>query len=170
MLRDELSLRNKVGLPNDHLYTIGLTTRNPATASDLEKLGDDVTRWMRLISEYGFGTLYVYGIDEASGDKLRSQKAAWQKIKNSGAKVFASGHNLYETVGDLLDVANLSGTYDTSEVAKFHHSEKKVFSYGNPQAGIEDPEIYRKNYGLGLFCAGYDGAMDYAYQHSFGHI
>ena len=44
-----------------------------------------------------------------------------------------------------------------------------MFNYGNPQCGVEEPETYRRNFGLALWQAGYDGAMDYAYQHSFGH-
>ncbi|HJN19106.1 MAG TPA: DUF4091 domain-containing protein, partial [Armatimonadota bacterium] len=44
-----------------------------------------------------------------------------------------------------------------------------IFNYGNPQCGVEEPHTYRRNFGLLLWEAGYDGAMDYAYQHSFGH-
>jgi len=46
----------------------------------------------------------------------------------------------------------------------------KIFSYANPQVGEEEPETFRRNFGLVLWKAGYDGAMDYAYQHGFGHI
>jgi len=43
--------------------------------------------------------------------------------------------------------------------------------YANPQVGVEDPLLYRHNYCLSLYFLGYDGCMDYAYQHSFGkHI
>ena len=35
---------------------------------------------------------------------------------------------------------------------------------------MEDPFIYRLNYGFALARSGYDGEMDYAYQHSFGDI
>ncbi|GAH00485.1 unnamed protein product [marine sediment metagenome] len=44
-----------------------------------------------------------------------------------------------------------------------------MFNYGHPQCGVEEPETYRRNFGLLLWKAGYDGAMDYAYQHSFTH-
>jgi hypothetical protein len=33
---------------------------------------------------------------------------------------------------------------------------------------VENPEIYRKNFGFALWNAGYDGAMDYAYQYKTG--
>ena len=32
----------------------------------------------------------------------------------------------------------------------------------------ENPEIYRRNYGLGLWKAGYDGAMNFAYRCAYG--
>jgi hypothetical protein len=64
----------------------------------------------------------------------------------------------------------LNGPPKPDVVSRWHRKGKRVFNYGNPQSGIEDPVIYRKNYGLGLWCAGYDGAMVFAYQHSFGHI
>ena len=35
--------------------------------------------------------------------------------------------------------------------------------------GAETPETYRRNYGLPLFAAGYDGAMDYAYQAGYNN-
>jgi hypothetical protein len=43
-----------------------------------------------------------------------------------------------------------------------------VFSYANPQVGVENPFVFRKNYGLVLWQQDYDGAMPYAYQHSEG--
>lgn len=172
MLGTALSLRNQVGFPKDHLYSLGLQTGNPTSQTDLDTLGRDVTTWINFISQYGYNNLYAYGIDEASGEILQSERAAWQKVIESGAKVFvACNKKAADLVGDLLDVPILAGAYKSDELLKFHNKGKKVFSYGNPQAGIEDPEIYRRNYGLGLACANYDGAMDYAYQHGFGgHI
>lgn len=171
MLGVALSLRNQVGLPNDHLYSLGITTGNPTTAQELDALGQNVIAWRNFISNYGYGDLYVYGIDEATRDILISEKAAWKKVRDSGGKVFVACNNkAADIVGNLLDAAVLSGEYDLEEAAKFHSHGKKVLSYGNPQVGIEDFEVYRKNYGLKLACAGYEGAIDYAYQHDFGHI
>ena len=42
--------------------------------------------------------------------------------------------------------------------------------YANPQGGVESPETYRRNFGILLWKSGYDGAMNYAYQHAFSHI
>lgn len=171
MLGSALSLRNKVGLPKDQVYALGIGTGSPSSPSDLDILGARVTSWLSAVSEYGFSKLNVYGIDEASGDRLLSQRPAWQKVREAGARIFVACYEgAADVVGDLLDVPVLSGPYNPNEILKWKNSGKKIFSYGNPQVGIEDPELYRRNYGLGLACADYDGAMNYAYQHSFGHI
>ena len=43
-----------------------------------------------------------------------------------------------------------------------------IYNYANPQCGIEEPLTYRRNCGLLLWKAGYDGVMNYAYQAAFG--
>jgi hypothetical protein len=53
-------------------------------------------------------------------------------------------------------------------VSSFRCSNNGEESYGNPQVGVENPETYRVNYGLALWNAGYDGAMDFAYQYKMG--
>ncbi len=85
--------------------------------------------------------------------------------------VAVSGNqNAVDIVGDLLDVAIFADSLNTTQAAKWHSYGKKIFSYANPQVGVENPEIYRKNYGFALWNAGYDGAMDYAYQHRYGQV
>ena len=76
--------------------------------------------------------------------------------------------NAVNIVGDLLDVAVFAGPLNTTQAAQWHSYGKRIFSYANPQVGVENPEIYRKNYGFALWNAGYDGAMNYAYQHGYG--
>lgn len=72
-------------------------------------------------------------------------------------------------MGGLLDLAIFSGPPRPEEAENYHRIGHQIFCYGNPQVGVEQPETYRRNFGLLLWKAGYDGAMDYAYQHSFGH-
>ncbi len=65
-------------------------------------------------------------------------------------------------------MSQLSDTLNATLATKWHSHGKRIFSYGNPQVGVENPEIYRKNYGFALWNAGYDGAMDFAYQWTSG--
>jgi hypothetical protein len=169
MWRASLLLRNQSSLPTDHIYLGVLGTGNSTDPADLLLLQTNINNVRNTIAPYGFREMYLYGMDEARGDVLRSERTAWETTHNSGAKVYASCYNdAVDIVGDLLDVAVLSGSHNLTQVAKWHSFGKRIFSYGNPQAGIENPEIYRQNYGFALWNAGYDGAMDYAYQHQEG--
>jgi hypothetical protein len=169
-----LSLRKQSGLPTDHIYVNGLDIGNQTSIDDLTRLEKLVNNWITTTSQYGYCNTYIYGIDEARGDVLRSERPAWQTIHKSGAKVFValgSGNtNAFNIVGDLLDVAVVADPLNTTQAAQWHSSGKRIFSYANPQIGLENPEIYRKNYGFSLWNAGYDGAMNFAYQCGYGHI
>ena len=54
------------------------------------------------------------------------------------------------------------------EAARWHAYGNKVFCYANPQTGVENPVVYRRNYGFLLWINDYDGAATNAYQHTFG--
>jgi len=91
-------------------------------------------------------------------------------LHDAGAKVFVACYKgTFEVMGDLLDLAIYAGAPLADEAQKYHQAGQRIFCYANPQVGVEEPETYRRNFGLLLWQAGYDGAMDYAYQHSFGH-
>ena len=171
LVNKALDFRKRAGLKNDNLYVLGTTTRNPTDDKGLSALKERVERWINLARPFGYKDIFIYGIDEARDEKLVSQKKAWEAVHSAGGKVFVACYlGAADTIGDLLDRPILNGKFKETEVNKWHSFNKKVHIYGNPQVGVEDPGIYRKNYGFALFCAGYDGIMDYAYQHSFGHI
>ena len=54
------------------------------------------------------------------------------------------------------------------EAAKWHSVGHKIWCYGNPQSGVEDPQAYRRNFGLLLWQNDYDGAATFAYVFPFG--
>jgi hypothetical protein len=58
----------------------------------------------------------------------------------------------------------ISGTLRPDLGRKVRKLGHQIFSYANPQAGVEAPETYRRNYGLKLWAAGYSGAFNYEYQ------
>jgi len=76
----------------------------------------------------------------------------------------------FEAMGKLLNCLVFAGPPRPDEAKKWHSVGSIILSYANPQVGVEEPETYRRNYGLALWKAGFDGAMDYAYQHAFTHI
>jgi len=166
-----LEIRDDVGLPKDRLYVLGMGTGNPADVQSIRLLGEKVARWKRVATGHGYHRIYIYGIDEAKGKRLSSQRAAWERVHQEGAGVFTACHEGdWKLVGNLLDVAVLSGPFKSEDVRAWHSLGKRVLIYSNPQAGVEDARIYRENYGYRLWMNGYDGAMDYAYQHGFSCI
>ncbi|MFH1920875.1 MAG: hypothetical protein ABIP48_13480, partial [Planctomycetota bacterium] len=105
------------------------------------------------------------------GERLEAQRPSWEAVRRAGGKVFVAGyHGSFELVGDLQDVLVFAGPPDADEAAKYHGVGHQIFSYANPQCGCEEPLRYRRNFGLLLWKKDFDGAMDYAYQHSFTHV
>ena len=63
-----------------------------------------------------------------------------------------------------------SGGCQPEKAKRWHSVGSEIFSYSNPQVGVEEPLLYRYNYGLARWKADYDGAMTFAYQWAYGHI
>lgn len=169
-LARNLEIRDKVGLPKDMLFSTVLDWFKgpPKTQDELDKVRQSVRRFKDIMGRYGYKNLYVYGLDEAKGSELREQRPGWIAARQEGAGIFvACYHDAYNIVGDLLDAAVMFGELSAEQARLYHSKGHKIFSYSNPQVGQENPEIYRRNFGLALWKAGYDGAMDYAYQKNY---
>ena len=63
----------------------------------------------------------------------------------------------------LQDLLVCAHKLSKQEAANWHGKGHKIFSYANPQAGCEEPETYRRNFGLLLDRNDYDGGMTFAY-------
>lgn len=169
-LGENLSIRNQAGLPNDRLYSTLLDWFKgpPKTPAELDQLKQRILKFRSEAEKYGYKDLYIYGIDEARGKTLTDQRPGWQAAHEAGAKIFVAGY--YETfsdMGDLLDLAIIQGPLSNEQAKLYHSAGNRIFSYSNPQVGQENPEIYRRNFGLALWKAGYDGCMNYAYQKNY---
>ena len=113
--------------------------------------------------------MYFYGQDEARGEVLKKQRPTFERIHEAGGKIFVAGYrgSNFPLVGDLQDLLVCSGGLSKEEAALWHGRGHKIFSYANPQAGYEDPEIYRRNFGLMLDKHNYDGGMTYIFYHGW---
>jgi hypothetical protein len=170
-LERALQIREEVGLPGGPFLTLGQQTGSTTDPGQLSALQDNVRKWCALCETYGYDTVYFYGIDEATGEQLAGQRAAWQAVQDAGGRTFVACYKkTFEAMGGLLNCAVLAGPPDPDEGAKWHSAGSQAFCYANPQVGCEEPETYRRNFGLVLWKAGFDGAMDYAYQHGFNHV
>ena len=136
--------------------------------------------------EFGSDTqFYAYGIDEAKEpEKLAIEKMMFQFYhydESGNFKTFVSvSKGIADKLAGYVDLVNYhSGKVDnepdatTTELNKWRNhnivndewvNDAKVYTYSNPQSGIEDPYLYRYKFGLYLIEKGFDGAMPFNYQ------
>ncbi|HHV45211.1 MAG TPA: hypothetical protein GXX57_11185 [Firmicutes bacterium] len=162
-LEEVLKIRQELGLGGQPLYYIGVRTYS----SDSQ-----ILETLALAKKYGIPEVYFYAIDEAAGEQLTAQRDDWLRVHALGGKVFAAGWQPgnFELMGDLQDLHIRHDRLRLEEAANWHSLGKPIWSYGNPQTSAEDPEVYRRNYGLMLWRYNYDGAAPYAYQDGFGNV
>ncbi len=171
MLDRTIELRKEAGIANDPFYSLGLGGMGATdTPAEVAALNESIRAGVAQVAKHGIKQLYVYGWDEVSGGVLTKERKPIQVVHEAGAKVFqAGGSDAVDLVGDLMD-AFVCDRLMPSQAEKWHACGKKIFSYANPQVGMVLPDLYRRNYGVALWKAGYDGVMDWAYQHQFGEI
>lgn len=159
-LTQELSIRKQLGVNNTNLYCGGLFFNNRATLPDIQYIS----------SPYGVQDIFIYGPDESSLNDT-TNRAIITSIHNAGGKVMdAQSSSQADSVADVLDLAVVSLDPSLNLSNKYHTYGHKIYSYANPQAISEYPRTFRLNYGLLLWQRNYDGAMDFAYQQSYGNI
>ncbi|HEX2865991.1 MAG TPA: hypothetical protein VHO03_03060 [Ignavibacteriales bacterium] len=172
-LEENLTIRDRVGLPKDRFYSTLLDWFKgpPMTKDELGRLKKRILDFKSVVEKYGYKQLYIYGEDEARGQKLLNQRAGWQLAHELGVKIFVAGYDeTFQMMGDMLDLAVIQGPLKAEQAHLYHSKGNEIYSYSNPQVGQENPEIYRRNYGLALWKAGYDGCMDYAYQKNYNSM
>jgi hypothetical protein len=168
LFRRHLTLAREAGMAGRPLYFgDSSVVGNPTEPAALETLQKNVRQTIRLAQEYGFPEVYFYGLDEATGDRLNSQRTAWQAVHEAGGKILVSGYAGHlEAVGDLLDLLNWAGRLDPQQPPAWHQRGHKIWNYANPQTPVEIPEVFRRNYGLLLWKTDYDGACTYCFMDS----
>ena len=162
-----LKMRQSVGFDNGTIFYLGFNTGIPNDSKGLAELGHKVAGVVNVSKGMGARDIYFYGVEEVRGEQLFAQYNAWNKVHEYGGKVFMAGYDgTFETVGDKLDLL-VAKDLDRELAAKVHEKSRKIFIH-KPQGGDEEPNKYRKQYGISLWASGYDGAMPYAYQHGMG--
>lgn len=163
-----LSIKERIGFPKDRFYSLGILTYK-------SKLRQKIKAFKKKLKEYNYddASLYVYALDEATEEELLEEKEDLQMAHRADAKVFVAGHAYtHKYVGDLLDTFIYTGgalnTDAKKQVKDWHDAQAEIFAYASPQVGVENPEVYRRNFGCKLWKEGFDGAMNYAYQKQYG--
>lgn len=161
--REHLAIVREAGFPGKTLLLASSDLLGNSTdEAKLERLKAEIVQWRKVAGGYGFEELYCYGLDEAKGAKLVSQRAAWVAAKAAGAKVFVSGYSgHFAAVGDILDLCIFAEAPERADPADWHRNGARLWKYNSPQTGPENPMIFRRNYGLPLWRRGYDGGCTY---------
>lgn len=172
LLAKVLTIRRQVGMGGQPLFYLGIKTEDVESKGAKAKYVEVAKNLVALASENSVNGLFVYGIDEAPEGLLEKQKPIWEALHHEGVKIFVAGWRPghWTRLKEALDVYVDGQPPNRTVSESFRAHGNKVFAYNTPQVGIENPLVYRRNYGLRLWQAGYDGAMDYAYQHGFGFV
>ncbi len=166
-----MQIRHESGISNKTIYYLGLQTGGQKNKKEIDGLNYGLFRLKRMLKKFGATDVYIYGKEEVKGRELTRQIPLWVDTKAKGYKVFVAGYKgFFERIKNMADLLIYYGKIDPYASDEAHRHNTKIFSYNNPQVGIENPSVYRKNYGFVLIAAGFDGVMDYAYQHAMGFI
>ncbi len=144
----------------------------------IEWMLEKLKRWKKAIAKAKISCakpeIYIYGVDEKGDDRgkalgykemLKRARIPLKFLREKGVKTYAA---VFEGAADIIapyvDLVNFNGIPTELEEKKWRSYGREVYTYGNPQAGIESFSLYRKNFGFLLLRSGFDGEMDYAYQ------
>jgi hypothetical protein len=178
LLRKVLKIRQEAGADNKKLYFLGpeknLQQKTKSDPASLESVKKQVKKIIADCKGFGAEEFYFYGMDEARGDTIRQQKKVWRAIQSAGGKVYVAGcmaiePNPFKMAGDVLNILINHGHTEKRYADLWHSKGNKIWSYSNPQVGIENPLIYRRNYGLDLWSKDYDGACTFILHQGYGH-
>ena len=170
-LNSYFAIRREVGFENRDLYYLGLTTGSVKSDKVTAFLKGALRKLSDIAGKYGFEQIYFYGSDEAKGEKLTAQKDTWRALKKEGAKIFVAGSTGHiALMGRETDLLIFRDEIGPMELKRMHDWGNRVFKYHDPKSGPENPALFRYKRGLYLWQKGFDGSMDYAYQHSMGFI
>ena len=161
-LRRHLDTAREAGLKGSLYLASSGTIGNPTKPDELAALKKRIVHIKSIAREHGFDEVYFYGFDEAVGDRLVSQIPAWKAVREAGGKTIVSGYREHlEKVGPYLDLIIYADDPESAQVDKWHALGQRVWKYNTPQCGPEDPGLFRRNYGLGNWMSGFDGANTY---------
>lgn len=173
LLENELAWRRELDMVTSPIYWLAQGAMHVADREDPSKARPEMVAQIEHFHRLGVREVYLYGLDEGTVAKQRGMRGHYALTRKTGAGVFTALTipDSFGVVGDVLDVPIMAGDpfRNLDDIARYHAIGHKVFSYGNPQTVHEHPDVFRRNYGLLLWAANLDGAMPYAYQHSFGH-
>ena len=162
--REAFDILQELGMNRETIFYRGW---KPEKEKSIEAVKNNARKHVSALRKLGFKNIYFYGIDEARGDRLTSQREAWKAVHEAGGKIYVAGYTgekgNFALMGDLLDLFVCAGYPNKKEAQRWHQNGYKIVSYANPQSGVEAPDTYRRNYGFLVWQNDFDGMMTYIY-------
>lgn len=187
-LIQSLRIRQKLGMDKEPVWVnveglrhliIQFLNRGPAE----EELAE-IRKYVRHINECflseGFPKPYIYGIDEAHGEKLRKLIPVYKAIKEAGGKVAQACYaprvsqgrwnepGFLEIMDDYIELPIIcmrEGEDPVDYIHRVQYYGGTVLYYNLPQTHWDEYSayIYRHNYGFWMFHSIADGIAPYVY-------
>jgi hypothetical protein len=187
-LERTINIRREFDLMQSPFFASGFSVSVADAAKDpalLDKCLDEISQVRQFFSAAAGVEPYIYGVDEAYGDKLRKAVAVYTMIKERGGLVAQACYTnnqtavtrgtpgWLETAGRAIDlpiVAQNLTLVPPEEIRAAHALGVKLWLYALPQAwwSYYAPYEFRNNYGFWLSFSEADGICPWGYQYAAG--
>jgi hypothetical protein len=165
LLQKTLDVRKKIGWGAKPLLYLDWKTVYWANPKFYK---DKISHIVNIAKVNKINDVFIYGLDEKKDDDFASIKHVYTTVHEAGAKNYvAMTENTYLNLGfDLIDIPIFWGIpgIHIKNMEGINKKGKRVWKYSQPQAGLEYPAAYRRNYGVKLLVDEFAGACDYQYQ------
>jgi hypothetical protein len=171
-----LDLRKKAGIANEVIYYVTWAGLKD-DPNYMKRVIEHCRNAVEFLKYRGVKEVFFYGFDELKGDKSKEAALIYRAFKTHGAKTFVAGQSdFFIALGPAIDIPIVWGQGGNLDRGKLkglaeqaHKAGKKIWLYSFPQNGMEEPDTYRRNFGLTLWKLGIAGACNYAYQAMMHH-
>ncbi|MDD3925620.1 MAG: hypothetical protein PHT33_03060 [bacterium] len=179
-LKKELIVRREAGMKDVPIPCIGIPIDFMEAEPADEKVKMERIRYIKDIvgqlnafcDENGFPRLAFYGVDEAflryDAEWMRKRIWVLRAILEAGGMTYCAEPPAYFPVaGDYYSrivLAIHGGSVGKELIDEIHKRGFKALEYGRPQGCAEEPETFRRGYGVLIWKDNLDGATHWAWQ------
>ncbi|MCX7705018.1 MAG: hypothetical protein N2115_02005, partial [bacterium] len=147
-------------------------TRIDITEEKKKRFIEGYQKYRELANSYGYKEIWFYMADERDGKELEAWLPVYELVRQIGAKSMTANHigRTFEIAGGKHDVFVCENGVTKKEADRWHAAGEKIWATWTPSGGVEDFEVNRRNHGLLVWKAGYDGVTEYLYGKENGWV
>ncbi|MDD2708795.1 MAG: hypothetical protein PHV34_12490 [Verrucomicrobiae bacterium] len=178
-LKKELTIRKDCGMTGGPIPFLGSSIpfwedepTDQTVKNKKVKLIENIVRQTNdFCDQNHFPRLAFYGVDEVTTRGMEwARKKIWalKAVRDAGGETCsAESTEYFEIAGDYLSYVLLAlhgGSVGKELINKIHRKGFKALEYGRPQGCAEEPETFRRGYGVLIWKDRLDGAGHWAWQ------